>query len=113
MINDPAGSGAGTFAARRASKRQPGGITPGAIEREGVFRGSADDLRDPFNHLSTPKKAEGTRARHFAAELSFIALTLDTVALGEALRWEPSRGLVLSSHIYPALTIADVVEARF
>lgn len=79
-----------------------------AFQASGVFAGSPDDLRDGFVHLSTPGQAEATRAKHFAGE-AVVTLTLDADALGDALRWEPSRGGELFPHLYRAMVSADVV----
>ncbi len=80
-----------------------------AFQLEGRFAGSEDDARDGFIHLSTPEQVAGTAAKYFAGIEGVIALTLDAGALGEALRWEPSRGGQLFPHLYRPLLQADVV----
>ncbi len=80
-----------------------------AFEAEGVFAGSGDDARDGFIHLSTPEQLAGTAAKHFAGVEGLVALTLDAGALGDALRWEASRGGQLFPHLYRPLLAADVV----
>lgn len=79
-----------------------------AFERDGRFAGSADDVRDGYIHLSTADQAAGTMARYFAGE-AVTVLTLDADALGDALRWEASRGGALFPHLYRALDRADIV----
>ena len=39
-------------------------------------------------------------------------LALEAAGLGEALRWEPSRGGALFPHLYDMLRLADVAWAR-
>ncbi|QYE34605.1 DUF952 domain-containing protein [Polymorphobacter sp. PAMC 29334] len=80
-----------------------------AFERDGVFAGSADDLRDGYIHLSTDAQTAGTMAKYFAGE-AVTVVTLDTDALGDALRWEESRGGMLFPHLYRALDRSDVIE---
>ncbi|MEY4851135.1 MAG: DUF952 domain-containing protein [Rhodospirillales bacterium] len=77
-----------------------------------VFAGSADDLRDGYIHISTPEQAPGTLAKWFAGDTGVVALTLDADALGEALKWEESRGGQLFPHLYRPLRLDEVIEVR-
>jgi len=73
-------------------------------EEAGVYRGSADDKRDGFIHLSTSAQLAGTLTRHFrgAKELALIAVEADD--LGADLKWEEGdRGTF--PHLYRALDI--------
>ncbi len=78
-----------------------------AFEASGSFAGSPDDVRDGYIHLSAAEQVEGTRAKYFAGEAT-VLLALDAAALGDALRWEPSRGGALFPHLYRALALAEV-----
>ena len=82
-------------------------ICPAALwreaERAGVFHGSAVDLRDGYIHFSTAEQVAETAARHFAGERDLVLVAVDSAALGEALRWEPSRGGALFPHLYGPL----------
>jgi uncharacterized protein (DUF952 family) len=69
-------------------------------ERNGVFRGSAVDLRDGFIHFSTAGQAAETAAKHFAGQGDLVLLRVDAASLGVALKWEPSRGGALFPHLY-------------
>lgn len=80
-------------------------------QASGVFSGSADDLRDGFIHFSTKEQLEGTAARHFAGEGDLVLAAVDANALGEALRWEPSRNGQLFPHLYGPLPLAAVARA--
>ena len=71
--------------------------------REGVYRGSADDARDGFIHFSTAEQLAGTAARHFRGVDDLVLVAFDENALGEALKWEPSRGGQVFPHLYGAL----------
>jgi len=77
-------------------------------ERQGAFRGSADDKRDGFIHLSTATQVPGTAAKHFAGQSGLFLIAVDADALGDALRWEPSRGGELFPHLYGELDTGEV-----
>lgn len=77
-------------------------------ERRGVFRGSADDHRDGFIHFSTAAQVPGTAAKHFAGQAGLFLVAVDAAALGDALRWEPSRGGDLFPHLYGELDLGAV-----
>jgi uncharacterized protein (DUF952 family) len=82
---------------------------------KGHFLGSADDRRDGFIHLSAADQLEGTLTKHFAAQDGLMLLALDSVRLGQQLKWEASRGGALFPHLYapldrPALLWAEPLE---
>src|SRR5262245_34035279 len=77
-------------------------------ERAGAFRGSAVDLRDGFIHFSTAAQVAETATKHFSGERDLVLVAVDSAALGEALRWEPSRGGALFPHLYGALALSVV-----
>lgn len=79
-------------------------------ERRGIFQGSADDRRDGFIHFSTAAQVEETVRKHFAGEKGLFLIAIDAVRLGEALRWEPSRGGALFPHLYGELDLIAVVK---
>jgi uncharacterized protein (DUF952 family) len=81
-------------------------------ERERVFRGSPDDLRDGFIHFSTAEQTPGTFEKYFAGETGLVLVAVDTRALGTALKWEPSRGGALFPHLYGDLTLDAVLWSR-
>lgn len=81
-----------------------------AFDAVGVFAGSTDDQRDGFIHLSASEQLDGTLARHFAGETGLVIVDVDADALGDALRWEASRGGALFPHLYRSLVRADVVR---
>lgn len=77
--------------------------------REGQFKGSPDDQRDGFIHLSTTEQLPGTLDRHFAGENNVFLLSVLTHHLDGALRWERSRKGELFPHLYECLQLKDVL----
>jgi uncharacterized protein (DUF952 family) len=82
-----------------------------AFSASGSFAGSPDDLRDGYIHLSTPEQVPGTLAKWFAGEDGVMLLSFESEALGEELRWEPSRGGALFPHLYRPLLLTEMVSA--
>ncbi|MBR0800074.1 DUF952 domain-containing protein [Bradyrhizobium jicamae] len=89
-------------------------ITPASAwreaERQGVYRGSADDERDGFIHFSTAAQVAETVRKHYFGQTGLFLVAVDADALGEALRWEPSRNDELFPHLYGELDLGAVVE---
>jgi uncharacterized protein (DUF952 family) len=80
-------------------------------QRAGVFRGAAIDLTDGYIHFSTAEQAAETAAKHFAGQTDLMLLQVDTDTLGDALKWEPSRGGALFPHLYAELDVKHVRRA--
>jgi uncharacterized protein (DUF952 family) len=78
-------------------------------EREGVYRGSADDVRDGFIHFSTASQVAGTANKHFFGQNGLFLIEVDADALGQALRWEHSRNDELFPHLYGELDLGAVL----
>jgi uncharacterized protein (DUF952 family) len=74
--------------------------------RDGLFRGSAHDVRDGFIHFSTAQQVCGTAAKHFKGVVDLLLVAIDDAALGSALVWEPARGGELFPHLYEPLPTA-------
>jgi uncharacterized protein (DUF952 family) len=81
-------------------------------ERDGVFLGAAIDLRDGYIHLSDGGQVEQTVALYFADRDDLVLLTLEAGRLGEALKWEASRGGALFPHLYGKMPLDIIVSAR-
>jgi uncharacterized protein (DUF952 family) len=79
------------------------------LRRTGSTAGAPVDLADGFIHFSTPAQVAETAARHFATESDLVLVAVDPAKLGDALRWEASRGGALFPHLYRRLQMADVV----
>lgn len=80
--------------------------------REGVYRGSEDDQRDGFIHLSSGAQLAGTLRKHFAGQADLLLVSLDADKLGPALRYEPSRDGALFPHLYGELRTAHALTVR-
>jgi len=91
-------------------------ICPAALwrsaEHEGAFRGAAIDLADGYIHFSAPDQVAETAAKHFAQADDLVLVAVDADALGDALKWEPSRGGALFPHLYGALPLTAVVWVK-
>ncbi len=74
--------------------------------------GAPVDVADGYVHFSTIQQAPETAARHFAGQEGLMLLAVDTDRLGDALKWEESRGGALFPHLYRALRLEDVVWAQ-
>jgi uncharacterized protein (DUF952 family) len=78
-------------------------------QRAGRFRGAPLDLRDGFIHFSSAAQVAETAARHFSGATDQVLVAVDGALLGEALKWEPSRGGDLFPHLYAALGLDAVL----
>lgn len=65
-------------------------------ERQGIYRGSADDARDGFIHFSTAVQLPETLRKYYFGQTGLFLIAVDADALGDVLRWEPSRGEICS-----------------
>ena len=81
------------------------------LETEGAFDGAPIDIADGYIHLSTAAQAAETLAKHFAGQSDIQIAAIDLDALGDAVKWEPSRGGQLFPHLYGAPITLDVVIA--
>jgi uncharacterized protein (DUF952 family) len=77
-------------------------------ERQGVYRGSADDARDGFIHFSTASQVAETAKKHFFGQTGLFLIAVDADMLGKALRWERSRNDELFPHLYGELDLGAV-----
>jgi len=80
-----------------------------AAQAAGHLDGAAIDLTDGYIHLSTAEQAQDTARLHFRGQADLVVLTVDTVPLGAALKWETSRGGQLFPHLYGPLDPVHVV----
>lgn len=79
-----------------------------ALQRDGSFAGSADDLRDGFIHLSTADQLAGTVDKHFAGRDDLCIAAVDLASFGARLRWEPARDGQEFPHLYEPLLLETV-----
>jgi uncharacterized protein (DUF952 family) len=76
---------------------------------DGVFTGAPIDLADGYIHMSTAAQAQETLDKHFAGQTSLGIAAVDLTALGDAVKWEVSRGGALFPHIYADLPLSAVL----
>ena len=81
-------------------------------EATGVFTGASVDRADGFIHFSTAAQTPDTAAKWFAGHNDLTLVAIDATALGDPLRWEPSRGGALFPHLYADLPMSAVVWSR-
>ena len=79
------------------------------LERQAVFTGAPVDRADGYIHLSTAAQLAETVDKHFAGQHDLHIVTVDLAVLGDAVKWEPSRGGQLFPHIYADLPLAAAV----
>lgn len=79
-----------------------------AAQAAGRFDGSPIDHEDGYIHFSTAAQAQETARRYFVWLKDLVVLEVEGDDLGEALKWEPSRGGDLFPHLYAPLAVADV-----
>jgi uncharacterized protein (DUF952 family) len=79
-----------------------------AAESAGGYGGSSQDRAAGFIHFSDGSQIEASAARHRAGQDGLVLLTVAAAALGEALKWEPSRGGALFPHLYGVLPLSAV-----
>ncbi len=82
------------------------------FEATRVFAGALIDLTDGFIHLSTEGQMRETAARHFAGQSDLMLVAVAASGLGEALRYEVSRGGDAFPHLYRPMTDEDIVWAK-
>lgn len=87
-------------------------ICPSSLWREaeqaGTFTGAPVDLADGFIHFSTAAQVAGTAAKHFFGQRDLLLVAVAADALGDSMRWEPSRGGALFPHLYAPLPLSAV-----
>jgi len=80
-----------------------------SLKTEGRTTGAPIDVADGFVHFSTADQATETAAKHFSGAEGLMLLALEAENLGDALKWEPSRGGALFPHLYGPLRLEDVL----
>lgn len=83
-----------------------------SAEAAGRFDGAPVDHADGYIHFSTAVQAAETAAKHFAGQDGLLLVAIDAGRLGEALKWEVSRGGALFPHLYGPLDLAAVLWVR-
>jgi uncharacterized protein (DUF952 family) len=76
----------------------------------GQFAGAPVDLADGFIHFSTAAQVPETAAKHFTGVADLLLVAVPAEALGDSLKWEPSRGGALFPHLYSPLPVRLAVS---
>ncbi len=79
-------------------------------EQTGSYGGSSQDKADGFIHFSTRTQVWTSAAKHRRGQDNILLLEVDAAALGEALKWEASRGGALFPHLYGPLPVSAVMN---
>ena len=80
-----------------------------ALEHDGSFAGAPVDLADGYIHLSARDQLTETVDKHFAGQDELWVAAVDLEALGDAVKWEVSRGGAEFPHLYAQLPLDAVV----
>jgi uncharacterized protein (DUF952 family) len=83
-----------------------------AAAARGSYPGSTQDRADGFIHFSTHEQIVESAARHRAGQDGLVLLGVDPLALGPALKWEPSRNGQMFPHLHGALPASAVIWVR-
>jgi uncharacterized protein (DUF952 family) len=80
-----------------------------ALEHDGSFAGAPVDLADGYIHMSTRDQLTETVDKHFAGQTDLWVAAVDLDALGDAVKWEVSRGGTQFPHLYAPLPLNAVI----
>ena len=83
-----------------------------ALRADGSTLGAPIDLEDGYIHFSTAGTVAETAAKYFAGVEGLWLIGCEDAALGDALRWEPSRGGIDFPHLYAPLRLDQVAWAQ-
>lgn len=100
-----------TAQAQVVYKIMPREIWEDALQNS-TFFGSPDDLRDGFIHFSQGHQVASTLEKHFHGQTDLVLIAVPTATLGDALRWERSRGGDTFPHLYASLPTSSAVWSR-
>lgn len=78
------------------------------FQANGIFPGAPIDLADGFIHFSTADQMKQTAALHFKDQADLHLAWVEGDDLGDALKWEVSRGGDRFPHLFAALTMAMI-----
>ncbi len=82
------------------------------LQDKGATTGAPIDVTDGYVHFSTAEQCPETAAKYFAEQDGLMLLAYDSDALGDAIKWEPSRGGALFPHLYALLKLEDMLWAK-
>ena len=82
------------------------------LRAAGESAGAPVDVADGYVHFSTAEQAAETAAKHFAGAEGLMLVAVEVGRLGDALKWEVSRGGALFPHLYREMRLSDVAWAQ-
>ena len=82
------------------------------FQKERSFSGSPVDLKDGYIHFSSGSQVDETAQKHFGDQEEIWLVAIKPKALGDRLKWEPSRGGQLFPHLYDVLSMDAVISYR-
>ncbi len=82
-----------------------------AAQNTGHYDGSSQDVEDGFIHFSTAAQVRASAAKHRLGQTGLVLLSVDTDRLGDAIKWEKSRGGQLFPHLYRSLKVSEIIRA--
>ena len=83
-----------------------------AAQAAGEFKGSGIDIADSYIHFSTAAQMVETAAKHFTGRANLMLVAVNDAVLGDALKYEVSRGDALFPHLYRPLQVSETVWAK-
>lgn len=78
----------------------------------GAFHGSGIDIADGYIHFSTAAQMVETAAKHFTGRSNLMLVAVDDAMLGDALKYEVSRGGALFPHLFRPLSVSEATWAK-
>jgi uncharacterized protein (DUF952 family) len=81
-------------------------------EVKGEFTGAPIDIQDGYIHFSTAEQSVETAAKHFSKQADLFLIAVDGKKLGDALKYEVSRGNALFPHLYASLKMDAVLWVK-
>ena len=81
-----------------------------AAAPSGSYGGSSQDLADGFIHFSGKDQVVASAAKHRAGQEGLVLVEAAVAALGDRLKWEPSRNGHLFPHLHGRLPVGAVVR---
>jgi uncharacterized protein (DUF952 family) len=82
------------------------------LRKEKTTTGAPIDVADGYVHFSTAIQSQETADKHFTGQDGLFLLGCDSGAMGEALKWEISRGGAEFPHLYREFLLEDVEWAQ-
>lgn len=81
------------------------------FQEAGQFKGSADDLRDGFIHLSTEEQVDGVIEKHFSGQHPLYVAEFSGLSSLQKLKWEISASGGVYPHLYDVYLLPGEVTA--